>query len=156
MNCPFCQSTLNKVVDKRSVQGTGEIRRRRECLKCRKRFTTYEKLAKVGLVVIKRDGRRELFDRNKLRSGIYKALEKRPAVSEVESITNKIESKLRLKKHQDIQSKVIGRMVLGELKKIDKIAYLHFTSVYKKFDDPMDFAKVLNELGASRKDGLQT
>lgn len=147
MNCPFCQSNLNKVVDKRSVNGTGEIRRRRECLKCHLRFTTYEKLAKVELMVIKRDGRREPFDRNKLRNGIARALEKRPAIEQVDHITSRIENRLRLSQTKELPSKIIGRSVLGELRKVDKIAYLRFTSVYKKFDDPSDFAKALTSLG---------
>lgn len=146
MYCPFCNSEQNKVLDKRAVKGSGEIRRRRECLKCRQRFTTYEKLAKVELIVIKKDGRRETFDRNKLRSGISRALEKLPSFNQVDPITGKIENKLRLSRTREIQSKVIGRLVLAELKKTDKIAYLRFTSVYKKFSDPSDFAKIITSL----------
>ena len=146
MNCPFCSSTLNKVVDKRAVNSSGEIRRRRECLKCHQRFTTYERLAKVELTVIKKDGRREGFDRDKLRSGIARALEKRPAFEQVEIITGRIENRLRSSRGKEIASKVIGRMVLGELKKADKVAYLRFTSVYRKFDNPSDFAKIITSL----------
>lgn len=147
MSCPFCSSELNKVVDKRSVKLSGEIRRRRECLKCNLRFTTYEKLAKVELLVVKRDGKKEAYDRNKLRIGIAKSLDKRPSYNQVDLVTDRIESKLRLLKNKEVASTVIGRAVLNELKKIDKIAYLRFTSVYKKFEDPSDFAKVLTSLG---------
>lgn len=147
MNCPYCVSSLNKVVDKRSVTGSGEIRRRRECLKCKKRFTTYERLSKVELAVIKRDGRREIFDKLKLRMGIAKALEKRPAIEEVDSITDRIENRLRMQKYKEIPSKTIGKMVLTELKKIDKVAYLRFASVYRQFKEPGDFAKELTSLG---------
>ena len=146
MNCPFCSSTLNNVVDKRAVNSSGEIRRRRECLKCHQRFTTYERLAKVELTVIKKDGRREGFDRDKLRSGIARALEKRPAFEQVEIITGRIENRLTSSRAKEIASKVIGRMVLGELKKADKVAYLRFTSVYRKFDNPSDFAKIITSL----------
>ncbi len=147
MNCPYCSSNLNKVVDKRSVSGSGEIRRRRECLKCKKRFTTYESLSKLDLVVIKRDGRREVFDKGKLRSGIAKALEKRPAIEAVDFITDRIENKLRAGKGKEIPSKTVGKMVLNELKKTDKVAYLRFASVYRQFKEPGDFAKELTSLG---------
>lgn len=147
MNCPYCRSNLNKVVDKRSVSGSGEIRRRRECLKCKKRFTTYERLSKLDLTVIKRDGRREIFDKLKLRSGIEKALEKRPSIEAVEAITDRIENKLRVQKNKEIPSKTIGKMVLTELKKTDKVAYLRFASVYRQFSEPGDFAKELTSLG---------
>jgi len=146
MSCPFCNSSLNKVVDKRAVNSSGEIRRRRECLKCHQRFTTYERLAKIEVLVVKKDGRKEIFDHNKLRSGIARALEKRPAFEQVEIITNRIENRLRLSRAKEIASKVIGRAVLLELKKVDKIAYLRFTSVYKKFDNPSDFAKIITSL----------
>ncbi|MBI3485415.1 transcriptional repressor NrdR [Candidatus Daviesbacteria bacterium] len=148
MDCPFCNTDLNRVVDKRAVKGSGEIRRRRECLKCKERFTTYERLAKVEVLVIKRDNRREIFDRMKLRAGIAKALEKRPAFDQVEIITERIENRLRRAGTREISSRIIGRAVLAELKKLDKIAYLRFTSVYKKFNDPSDFAKIITSLGA--------
>lgn len=146
MSCPYCNSNLNKVVDKRSVFGSGEIRRRRECLKCKKRFTTYERLSKVDLIVIKRDGRREVFDKLKLRNGIARALEKRPGIEAVDNIADRIENKLRIQKDKEMPSKTIGKMVLNELKRIDKVAYLRFASVYRQFKDPEDFAKELTSL----------
>jgi transcriptional repressor NrdR len=146
MKCSYCGSDQSKVVDKRSVVGTGEIRRRRECLKCHRRFTTYERVVVAEIVVIKRDGRREPFSHDKLQSGVAKALEKRPSADKACSITDKIESKLRAKGKNEVASAVIGRAVLTELKKIDKVAYLRFASVYRHFDDPADFARELKTL----------
>lgn len=146
MKCPFCSSEINKVVDKRAVAGTGDIRRRRECLKCSKRFTTYESLAEVELWVIKRDGRKELFDLGKIKNGLGKALEKRPAFSKVEDIAIRVENILRKKGEKEISSKIIGKLVLIELKKIDSVAYLRFVSVYRQFKHIEDFAKELEHL----------
>lgn len=146
MNCPFCSSGLNKVVDKRSVAGRGEIRRRRECLKCSKRFTTYETLARLDILVIKKDGRRQPYSQEKLRSGIVKALEKRPGIDRVEKIVGKIEGKIRSKGLKEVPSSLLGRWVLAELKRLDSIAYLRFVSVYRTFSDPKDFEKELRVL----------
>jgi transcriptional repressor NrdR len=146
MKCIYCGSALSKVLDKRSVGGTGEIRRRRECLKCHKRYTTYEKAVVSELVVVKRDGRREPFIKNKLISGICRSLEKRPSFGRVDEIADKIEIKLRAKGTSEVSSRVIGRMVLTELKKIDQVAYLRFASVYRHFDNPSDFANELKSL----------
>lgn len=147
MKCIYCSSDLNKVVNKRSVTSTGEIRRRRECLKCKRRFTTYERVVVEELVIIKRDGRRQAFDRQKLISGIAKALEKRPGFERINLIADKIESKLRAKGKREVFSKTVGRMVLNELRKVDGVAYLRFVSVYRHFEDPKDFAKELQSLG---------
>lgn len=147
MKCVYCDSQLSKVVDKRSVKGSGEIRRRRHCLKCNRRYTTYERAVVSELIVIKRDGRRQPFAREKLNEGLVKSLEKRPHFDKVEVIADKIEGKLRAKGKNEVSSKTIGQMVLLELKKIDKIAYLRFASVYRHFDDPMDFTKELESLG---------
>lgn len=151
MRCPFCDSPLNKVVDKRAVTGSGEIRRRRECLKCSRRFTTYEKIGNLEFLVIKKDGRREPFNREKIRAGLTKALEKRPAFSLVDDLTNKIEKRIRVKGGQEISTKVIGRMVLLEIKKVDFVAYLRFASVYRQFEQPEDFARELTTLGGASK-----
>lgn len=139
VSCPFCYSSLNKVVDKRAVSGSDRIRRRRECLKCFKRFTTYESLATLRVLVIKKDGRREIFDEDKIRGGILKALEKRPSIDKAERIIDKIEGKLRARGIKEIPSKVLGGWVLTELKKVDGVAYLRFASVYRTFQDPKDF-----------------
>ncbi len=146
LNCPFCSSLNNHVVDKRTVGGTGEIRRRRECLKCQKRFTTYEKIADLGLVVIKRDGRHEPFYKAKLINGISKALEKRPLENQAEEIANQIEKKLLKRGQSLIGSKLIGKMVLAELKKVDAVAYVRFASVYRQFKQPEDFTKEITSL----------
>lgn len=146
MKCPFCQSSLSKVVDKRSVDSRGEIRRRRECLKCSKRFTTYETLAAVEVLVIKKDGSREPFAREKLERGLVKALEKRPGIDKVSLILDRIESHIRLKRLQEVPSRELGKWMLAELKKLDPVAYLRFVSVYRTFSDPRDFAKELKTL----------
>lgn len=146
MKCPFCSSLSHKVVDKRAVSGSGEIRRRRECLKCGKRFSTYERLAALELWVIKRDGRRELFNPDKIRVGVSKALEKRPTFQRVDELVEKIERCLRKRGEKEIPSKVIGKLVLVELRKLDSVAYLRFASVYRQFKQVADFAKELEHL----------
>lgn len=146
MKCPYCESLLIKVVDKRPVSGKGEIRRRRECLKCGKRFTTYEKLADLLILVIKRDGRREVFNREKLRNGLLKALEKRPSIDKVSIIVDKLETRIRKKRLKEISSALLGKWVLAELKKLDSIAYIRFVSVYRTFQDPKDFEKEIKNL----------
>ena len=146
VKCPFCQSSLSKVVDKRSVVRTGEIRRRRECLKCSRRYTTYEHLAQLKLLVVKRDGSKEPFVREKLEKGLIKALEKRPGVDIVSKIADKIEGRIRTKGLIEVSSQNLGRWVLSELKKSDPIAYLRFASVYRNISDPKDFAKELETL----------
>jgi transcriptional repressor NrdR len=146
VKCPFCDSNLSKVVDKRSVSGRGEIRRRRECLKCGKRFTTYEGLATLRLLVIKKDGRRETYDREKLLSGLSRALEKRPGIDKIGLVADRIEGKMRAKALNEITSINLGKWVLSELKKIDGIAYLRFASVYHTFQDLADFEKEMKSL----------
>lgn len=143
MKCPYCKSSLSKVVDKRSVTGSGQIRRRRECLKCNKRFTTYETLAALEIMVIKKDGKKEPFIEDKLRSGLLKALEKRPGIEKVTKMVEGIEAKIRSKGLKEVSSNMLGRWVLSELKKLDPIAYLRFASVYRTFSDPKDFEKEL-------------
>jgi len=146
MRCPFCQSTLSKVVDKRSVDSRGEIRRRRECLKCEKRFTTYENLAEVEILVIKKDGRKQPFIRAKMEVGLIKALEKRPGLDKVSLILDRIESRIRSKGLQEVDSAQLGKWMLVELKRLDPIAYLRFVSVYRTFSDPKDFKRELETL----------
>lgn len=146
MKCPFCGSLITKVVDKRAVASLGEIRRRRECLKCIRRFTTYERVASLELLVIKKDGRKEVFDLDKLRRGVGKALEKRPDEDRTEEIVTKVERKIRRKGKGEITTKSIGLAVLSELKKLDKVAYLRFASVYRRFENPEDFARELQGL----------
>ena len=144
MKCPYCFNAETKVTDKRD---SGEsIRRRRECLKCNKRFTTYEKLEKQELYVVKKDNRRELFSKDKLKSGIMKACEKRPvSIGKVDEIVDEIERKL-LNKGKEVKSREIGEAVIKKLKKLDKVAYIRFASVYREFQDLNDFKQELKKL----------
>ncbi len=146
MKCPFCQSNLSKVIDKRSVERRGEIRRRRECLKCANRFTTYEVRVEVEVLVLKKDGKKETYEREKLQAGLIKALEKRPGIDKASIVLDRIESRIREKRLQEIPSQALGKWVLAELKKLDSIAYLRFASVYRTFSDPKDFKKEIETL----------
>ena len=145
MECPYCAHTKSSVTNKRdSPDG---IRRRRECLKCRKRFTTYEKIEKSDLYVIKKDGRREKFDIKKLEGGVEKALEKRPVSQEqVKKIINEIEETIRKAGKKEIKTSIIGELVMKKLKKTDDIAYVRFASVYRQFKDIKEFKQELREL----------
>ncbi len=145
MRCIFCDGET-KVTDKRDSET--ETRRRRECLRCKKRFTTYERVEEPNLIVIKKDKSREPFSREKLRTGILKACEKRPIETEkIDKIINEIERKLRDKvKGKEILSKEIGELVVKALKKLDKVAYIRFASVYHDFKDVADFRKEIKEL----------
>ena len=145
MRCPFCQKENLKVLDKRD---SGEnIRRRRECIDCSKRFTTYETIEITPLVVIKKDNTRRPFERNKIKSGIFKACEKRPvSADEIEEMTSKIETKLTNKHISEIPSKKIGEEIMKELKKHDKVAYIRFASVYREFADIDDFKETIKKL----------
>ena len=147
MICPFCEHRKTRVVDKREGNDVKTIRRRRECLKCGRRFTTFEKIETLDLLVIKKDGKREVFDRVKLRGGIIKACEKRPiSAQEVEKILDQVEADLRKKNANEVSSKKIGELVIRRLKKIDEIAYIRFASVYRQFADLSDFEKELTML----------
>ena len=145
MKCIFCNSET-KVTDKRDSEG--ETRRRRECLKCGKRFTTYERIEEPNFIVIKKDKTRQPFSREKLRIGIEKACEKRPIETEkIDSLVNEIESRLREKvQGKEVESQVIGELVIKALKKLDKVAYIRFASVYKDFQDISDFKKEIKEV----------
>jgi transcriptional repressor NrdR len=143
MKCIFCNSNT-KVTDKReSPEGT---RRRRECLKCKKRFTTYEKPEKGDIIVAKKDGRREAFSREKIKSGIIKACEKRPIPSkDIDKLIEEVEEKLR-KRGREIKSEAIGKIVMQKLKKLDDVAYIRFASVYMNFKDLKDFKLALKQV----------
>lgn len=147
MKCPFCGSLNTKVIDKRSIS-SGEVnRRRRVCLSCKKRFTTYERVEGTNIFVLKKDGRREPFIREKIKAGILKACEKRPITEEqIDKIVDDIERRIRRYKSTEIKSSTIGAMVIKKLKIVDKIAYLRFASVYKSFKDTKDFEKELKAL----------
>jgi len=143
MKCIFCAKET-KVTDKReSPEGT---RRRRECLKCKKRFTTYEKPADTDIFIVKKDGRRERFSKEKLEKGLIRACEKRPiSIQEIDKIVEEVEEKLR-RRGKEVKSEMIGKMVMNKLKKLDKVAYIRFASVYKDFQDVKDFKNEVKEL----------
>jgi transcriptional repressor NrdR len=151
MKCPGCGFLESKVVDSRSAQEGSTIRRRRECLSCKKRFTTFEMVESVPVFVIKKDGSRELFDRAKVLSGIMKATEKRPV--NAEELTNQIEAEIQNSLRQDVPTREIGEMIMRALKEVDDVAYVRFASVYREFKDIETFLHELNELRA--QDGEQ-
>jgi len=146
MKCPFCGHSQTAVLESRISEDGNSFRRRRECEKCQKRFTTYERVEGPNLLVIKKDGRRETFDREKIKRGILKACEKRPVSLEaIEGITNEVEQELLKKDTVEIPSKTIGNMVLRKLRKFDKVAWLRFASVYLEFADLADFEKAIEK-----------
>ena len=144
MKCPVCNYPDSKVIDSRPTQDGGSIRRRRECLECQKRFTTFEILEAVQIFVIKKDGSKEMFDKNKLLSGVLKACQKRPV--NAEDIVSDIETELQNTLTQEIGSRELGEMVMRRLKDADKVAYVRFASVYREFKDIDTFFAELNEL----------
>ncbi len=155
MECPYCHNIETKVTDSRDT-GTMSIRRRRECLKCNKRFTTYEYIELTPLYVKKKDGRLEKFDRNKIKNGIMKALEKRPIEHEkIEEILDKIEEKIRRTGTEQIESKVIGEYVMEILKETDHVAYIRFASVYRSFTDVSSFQEEVNNLIKQKTGGIK-
>lgn len=152
MRCPFCQSDETKVLDSRQIEGGTAIRRRRECDVCAKRFTTYEKYEEFQLIVVKKDGRREPFSRQKLLAGLHKACEKRPVSTEqLETIVSDIERQLRDTNDREVPSELIGEAVINKLFETDEIAYIRFASVYRQFKDIQKFMEELNELVKRRK-----
>ena len=151
MKCPFCSSDEDKVIDSRSSNEGKSVRRRRECLKCDKRFTTYEYVEETPLMVIKKDGRREAFDRNKIISGIMKACEKRPvSVEKVEGIVDRVEKELQKSFDKEVKAQVLGELVMDLLHKADEVAYVRFASVYRQFKDINQFMKELKDLLSKR------
>ena len=146
MRCPFCRTLDDKVIDSRmSGEGTS-IRRRRECLKCEKRFTTYEYVENAPLMVVKRDGTRKRFDREKIKSGIMKACEKRPvSMDKIEEMVDEIERDIQKKADKEIKSTLIGNMVMEKLYDLDEVAYVRFASVYRRFKDVSHFMKELEK-----------
>ena len=147
MKCPYCENTESKVIDSRPVDEGNSIRRRRECLKCEKRFTTYEQIEFIPIVIIKKDGKRQQYDRQKLINGIIRACEKTTVTfSQIESIVSEIEAKLFNSLDREISSTHIGELVMEKLKTIDEIAYVRFASVHKHFSDINSFMNALQEL----------
>lgn len=152
MKCPFCDNPDTKVIDSRHTEEGYAIRRRRECDKCNKRFTTYEKVEEMMLMVIKKDGSREAFDRNKIINGIIKACEKRPvSMSDIEQVTNEIERGLNNMMEKEVESTFIGELIMEQLKKLDEVAYVRFASVYRQFTDVNTFVAEIEKLLGNKK-----
>ena len=147
MKCIFCGCESSKVIDSRSTDETNAIRRRRECLGCGKRFTTYEIIERIPLVVIKKDGRRQTFDKVKLLNGMIRACEKRPvSISDLQNVADNIEQEVQNSLEREVSSSYIGELVMKELKDLDEVAYVRFASVYRQFKDINTFMAELNKL----------
>lgn len=161
MRCPFCNNPDNRVLESRSAEGGQSIRRRRECLRCKRRFTTYEQIEFVPVTVIKRDGRREGFDRSKLLRGIVRACEKTGIAQErLEALTDEVESELQQREVREVTSNEIGELVLQKLRYLSEVAYVRFASVYRQFRGIADFIYTLNQLRndniTAHKEGIST
>ncbi len=147
MKCPYCFNEETQVIDSRETEDQAAVRRRRECAKCEKRFTTYERIELLDLIVVKKDGSRQAFDRNKLIAGIRRACEKRPIPTEkIERAVDEIEQELRTMASNEVQSKLIGNLVMKKLRAIDPVAYVRFASVYKSFRNLQAFERELDKL----------
>ncbi|MBI4851831.1 MAG: transcriptional repressor NrdR [Acidobacteria bacterium] len=158
MKCPYCGSLSDKVIDSRESQEGEVIRRRRECADCTRRFTTYERLEQLPYMVIKKDGRREPFDRNKVLSGLLKACEKRPvSPNKLEELTNEVERFVQESKERERPTTKIGELLMRKLKTLDKVAFVRFASVYKDFKDVSEFMNELKSLtqATARKSGTR-
>lgn len=143
MRCPFCENLEDKVVDSRELREGREIRRRRECLACGRRFTTYEKIEEIPYMVVKKDGRREPFSREKVLNGLMRACEKRPvSTKELEAIVNEVERRVQESPDREFPTVKIGEIIMENLKKLDKVAYVRFASVYLEFQTEDDFVKI--------------
>jgi transcriptional repressor NrdR len=144
MKCPFCGFLEDKVVDSREAKDGASIRRRRECLECGRRFTSYERIDEIPYMVIKKDGRREIFDRNKIMAGLLRACEKRPiSASQLEAIVDEVEKQVQDTPDRELSTNDTGKIIMKRLKELDKVAYVRFASVYLEFEDVSEF---MNEL----------
>ncbi len=154
MKCPYCENADTKVIDSRHTEEGHAIRRRRECDVCGKRFTTYEKIEEIVLMVVKKDGTREAFDRNKVLNGIMKACQKRPVpMAEIERMVGEIERGLNNMMEKEVQSSFIGELIMEQLKKVDEVAYVRFASVYRQFTDVNTFVAEIEKLLGNKKGG---
>ncbi len=152
MKCPFCAKDSSKVIDSRPTEDGFAIRRRRECTSCNNRFTTYEKVEEVPLVVVKKDGTREAFNRNKILNGIIRACEKRPvSVEAMEKIVDDIEAELNNSLVKEIETNLIGQHIMDALKDIDEVAYVRFASVYRQFKDTQSFLEEISKIMKDKK-----
>ncbi len=153
MKCPYCGEHENKVVDSREARDSAEIRRRRECLGCERRFTTYERVDDVTVTVVKRDGNRERFDREKLLTGLLRACEKRPVPrKDLIALVDGVEYKVAACDNKEMSSKEIGNCVISELRSLDQVAYVRFASVYRRFEDVNQFVEELRQLLLNHED----
>jgi transcriptional repressor NrdR len=151
MKCPFCNHNEDKVIDSRETGEGAAIRRRRECLNCAKRFTTYEYVEKTALMVIKKDGRREPFNRQKIVAGLVKACEKRPvSMDNLEKLVSEVEAELQKKFEQEVESRHVGELVIEKLSRLDDVAYVRFASVYRQFKDINQFMRELRDVLGKR------
>ncbi len=147
MKCPYCEHSESKVIDSRESKNGLRIRRRRECLACKKRFTTYEKVEEIPYMIIKKDGQRQPFDSQKLLRGLLKACEKRPVpLVKLEEIVEEVESMLQEQPEKEMKASVIGKFMMKRLKELDKVAYVRFASVYREFKDVVEFKQELESL----------
>ena len=154
MKCPFCHETENRVIDSRLSKDSNMIRRRRACERCSRRFTTYERVEEMMPLVVKKDGRRESYDRTKIINGLKRACEKRPvSINTIETITDRIERSVQERGEKEIPSSVIGETLMRELHDTDPVAYVRFASVYRSFKDISEFMVELEELLKERKSG---
>ncbi|MBA6289773.1 transcriptional regulator NrdR [Colwellia sp. MB3u-4] len=148
MYCPFCSANETKVIDSRLVSDGHQVRRRRECLACHERYTTFESAELVMPRIIKRDGSREPFNEDKMRNGLLRALEKRPvSTEEIELSINKLKSQLRATGEREVSSEMLGTIIMEQLKVLDKVAYIRFASVYRSFEDIKEFGEEIARLG---------
>src|SRR5919109_383256 len=153
MRCPFCHTGDSRVIDSRELSGGSSIRRRRECVRCGRRFTTYERVESVGLVVVKKDGRRQEFDPGKLRQKLRVALTKRPVGErEIDLLVQRVEAELLALGTPEVPSSAIGEAVLRHLKELDQVAYIRFASVYRQFADLDDLRREVEELGDGERE----
>jgi transcriptional repressor NrdR len=152
MKCPFCGHLQDKVVDSRESKEGDAIRRRRQCLGCQRRFTSYERIDEIPYMVVKKDGRRERFDRQKVLTGVLKACEKRPvSMIQLETIADEAETMVQESSEREATTRSIGQMIMNELKNLDKVAYVRFASVYLDFKDVQEFMTELKDLLTSRE-----
>lgn len=155
LKCPYCGFEESKVVDSRSTEDHKAIRRRRECLKCTKRYTTYEKVEDIPVLVIKRDSNREYFDKSKIINGLVKACQKRPVSRvQIDSIADEIEKKMSNDMLTEVKSEYIGELIMDKLKEIDEVAYVRFASVYRQFKDINTFIEEITNLMSHKKMGV--
>lgn len=153
MKCPFCDELEDKVVDSRMAKEGEVIRRRRECLGCRRRYTTYERVEEILPMVVKKDGRRESFDRTKILAGLKKACEKRPiSTATIEAVTDRIEKRIQEMGETEIESRIVGEELMKELHQLDQVAYVRFASVYREFKDIDQFMDELRTLAQQRRE----